>query len=45
MLLLLRQALFCDLDVSLSGLESFYPALGVMDRGSRGPDVEELRDR
>jgi len=42
MLLLLRQALFGDLDVPLSGLEAFDPALSVMDRGSRGPDVEEL---
>jgi hypothetical protein len=42
-LLLLRQALLGNLDVSLSGLESFYSTLGVIDRGSRGPDVEELR--
>ena len=44
MLLLLRQALFRDLDVSFSGLESFYPSLAVVDRSSRGPDVEELQD-
>ena len=43
MLLLLRQTLFCNLDISFSGLESFYPSLGVMNRSGRGPDVEELR--
>jgi hypothetical protein len=41
-LLLLRQTLLSDLDVSLPGLESLYPALSVIDRGSRGPNIEEL---
>lgn len=42
MFFLLRQTLFGDLYISLSRLESLDSALGIMDRGSGGPDIEEL---
>lgn len=42
MLLLLRQALFSDLDVSLPSLEPLDPTLRVVHRGGGSPDVEVL---
>lgn len=43
--LFLGKTLFRDLDVSLSGLESFHAALCIVDRGGRCPNVEVFDEK